>query len=645
MQRSSARDLPRSGVLALLLTLALALSVTVGLPVLAHPVDDCAPTDAPGDEDCDQDDSKGADGSGDPVYLDDSDAVLDPDGVFDSSRNLQAIGFSERAVPISGEGSGVYNSDLAFSGDHVIQGTYNGFRIIDVSDPTDPVELVNYEDCVAPGDASGSQGDVVVYGDVLVRSWDMPRAVDLDCGGVHTPAGYEGVHVFDISDPAAPEALTFVTTPCGSHTASGIPDLANDRLLIYNSASSSASPCRGIDLIEVPLSDPASAEYLRFVRSGDPSGPFVEIAEGSAAAGVYDVADASFGPRAPEEGVSGPVVVADDGSGTLEGCGPLEVDLDGAVALVKRGTCAFTQKVYNAQVAGAVAVIVFNNAPGAPTTMGGADDRVEIPSVMVSLADGEAIMDGLPATATVASRPMPETPDRPCHDTGIILGDVNLAGCAGGDGFSVWSMDEADGGSLDHPVVLYSESIEGVTIGHSASFTWDGEILVFGHEPGGGGQARCQESSPDVDKTLFFYDARSGEEVGRWMVERHQSATENCTIHNYNVVPTDRGYVLVSGNYQMGIAVIDFSDPQNAREIAYADPAPLSEESLVTGGDWSTYFYNGSIYQSDIRRGLIVWKLNDRAVAGAKEFDHLNPQTQEVSFGRSPAFGRGAGGR
>jgi hypothetical protein len=35
-----------------------------------------------------------------------------------------------------------------------------------------------------------------------------------------------------------------------------------------------------------------------------------------------------------------------------------------------------------------------------------------------------------------------------------------------------------------------------------------------------------------------------------------------------------------------------------------------------------------------------VWKLSDRAVAGAKKFEHLNPQTQEVSFGRSPAFGQ-----
>jgi hypothetical protein len=644
MQRSSARDLPRSGVFALLLTLAMALSVTVGLPVLAHPVDECAPTDAPGDEECDEDDSKGSDGSGDPVYLDDADAVLDPDGVFDSSRNLHAIGFSERAVPISGDGSGVYNSDLAFAGDHVIQGTYNGFRIVDVSEPGDPVEVVNYEDCVAPGNSGGSQGDVVVYGDVLVRSWDVARATDLECGGVLTPAGQEGVHVFDISDPTAPQALTFVSTPCGSHTASGIPDLANDRLLVYSSASSGAPDCRGIDLIEVPLGDPASAEYLRFVRSGDPSGSYVEVDGPSSAAGTYGSAEAGFGPTAPVEGISGEVVLVDDGTDDGHfGCAEL-VGFAGAIALVQRGGCPFVDKVLNAQEADAAAVIVFNSVPGAPITMGGTSDGIEIPSVMVSLDDGLAIVDGLPATGTLASYPTPENPDRPCHDTGIILGDVNLAGCAGGDGFTVWSMDAADGGSLDHPLVLYSESIEGVTIGHSAAFTWDGEILVFGHEPGGGGQARCQESSPDVDKTLFFYDARSGEEVGRWLVERHQSATENCTIHNYNVVPTDRGYVLVSGNYQMGIAVVDFTDPANAREIAYADPAPLSDESLVTGGDWSTYFYNGFIYQSDIRRGLIVWRLSDPAVAGVTQFDHLNPQTQQVSFGRSAVSGR-AGGR
>jgi hypothetical protein len=89
--------------------------------------------------------------------------------------------------------------------------------------------------------------------------------------------------------------------------------------------------------------------------------------------------------------------------------------------------------------------------------------------------------------------------------------------------------------------------------------------------------------------------------------------------------------VLVSGNYQMGISVVDFTDPANAKEIAFADPAPLvhptNPSGIVLGGDWSTYWYDGRIYESDIRRGLIIWNLSDSAVAGAKKLGHLNPQT------------------
>ena len=74
---------------------------------------------------------------------------------------------------------------------------------------------------------------------------------------------------------------------------------------------------------------------------------------------------------------------------------------------------------------------------------------------------------------------------------------------------------------------------------------------------------------------------------------------------------------MVSGNYQSGISVIDFTDPANAREIAYADPAPLVDPNppvgIELGGDWSTYWYNGRIYESDITRGLIIWNLSDSA--------------------------------
>lgn len=554
---------------------------------------------------------------------------------FAYTKNMTPMGYSPRVVPPSGAGAGIFNSDLAFWGDIAIQGTYEGFRLISISEPDNPVEMINYTGCVG-GSTAGNQGDVIVWGNVLVRSWNSPTpAGGRFCGEVFTPAGQEGVHVFDISNPLAPVALTFVATPCGSHTATGVPDPANNRLLVYNSPSSGAVGCRGIDILEVPLSDPGASSYLRFEPSGDPAPlPFeVVIDAPSAAAGTYQATGAAFGPAASAAGVSGTIALAADGSGTNEGCNPFVGFPAGAIALVDRGTCGFVIKAANAQAAGASALLVANNAPGAPITMGGSDPSVTIPSVMVTQADGATIKAGLPATGTVRAAEQPASPDRSCHDTGAILGSVNLAACAGGDGFSVWSMDPAHGGSLADPALLYSKSIPGVTIGHSASFTWDGEVLVFGHEPGGGGQAQCQASSPEVNRTLFFFEARSGDPLGTFLHPRPQTATENCTWHNYNVVPTDKRYVLVSGNYQSGVSVIDFTSPASAFELAYADPAPLSDTSLAVGGDWSTYWYDGRIYESDITRGLIVWNLNDKAVAGAKKLGHLNPQTQETSFG------------
>jgi hypothetical protein len=219
-----------------------------------------------------------------------------------------------------------------------------------------------------------------------------------------------------------------------------------------------------------------------------------------------------------------------------------------------------------------------------------------------------------------------------CHDIGVILGDAMRLACAGGNGARIFSLDPADGGSLTDPMLMHHFEIPGVNIGHSAAWTWDGEVLVFGHEPGGGGQAQCQATSPEVNKTLFFFD-HEGNQLGSLVLPRPQTNTENCTWHNYNVVPTGKRYVLVSGNYQSGISVVDFTDPANAKEIAFADPAPLSETSLILGGDWSTYWYNGMIYESDITRGFTTWNLSDKAVAGAQRLGHLNPQTQEFTIG------------
>ncbi|MBK8340438.1 MAG: hypothetical protein IPK99_10815 [Flavobacteriales bacterium] len=78
-------------------------------------------------------------------------------------------------------------------------------------------------------------------------------------------------------------------------------------------------------------------------------------------------------------------------------------DLTGKIAMLYRGTCEFGTKSLNAQNAGAIAVIIVNNIPGAPVAMGaGADGAtVTIPVVMVSQQDGAAIRAELDAGTPV----------------------------------------------------------------------------------------------------------------------------------------------------------------------------------------------------------------------------------------------------
>src|SRR5919109_1132429 len=132
--------------------------------------------------------------------------VEDAVSTFTYTKNMKPQGYSPRVVPLTGAGSGIYNSDLAFWGKTAYQGSYSGFRIVDVSDPENPVELENYEEC-SPGTTHGNQGDVIVWGDILVRSWNSPATATSSCDGELVGAGFEGMHVFDVSDPSDPDLL------------------------------------------------------------------------------------------------------------------------------------------------------------------------------------------------------------------------------------------------------------------------------------------------------------------------------------------------------------------------------------------------------------------------------------------------------
>ena len=102
---------------------------------------------------------------------------------------------------------------------------------------------------------------------------------------------------------------------------------------------------------------------------------------------------ANFGPAVPAGGLTGDVMLANDGVGTpSDGCEAITNDLTGKIALIDRGSCNFTTKAINAQDAGAIGVIIANNVSGAtPPGLGGSDLAVIVPTVSVTLDDGSLL--------------------------------------------------------------------------------------------------------------------------------------------------------------------------------------------------------------------------------------------------------------
>lgn len=104
---------------------------------------------------------------------------------------------------------------------------------------------------------------------------------------------------------------------------------------------------------------------------------------------------AAFGSPLTAAGVSGDLVIGNDGvaaASVTDGCEPLVNDVAGKIALLDRGTCGFVVKVKNAQNAGAIAVVIADNAAGSPPAgLGGADPTITIPSGRITRVDGNAI--------------------------------------------------------------------------------------------------------------------------------------------------------------------------------------------------------------------------------------------------------------
>jgi uncharacterized protein (DUF305 family) len=172
------------------------------------------------------------------------------------------------------------NTDIAFFGDVMVAGSYHGFNIYKLG--ADGVPTLQ-SSVVCPG----GQGDVSVVGNILVMSVEQTRG-RIDCGlegaaGKVNADRFRGLRIFDISDLAAPRQVGAVQTCRGSHTHSVV-SADPTRLIIYNSGTAGIrdekelAGCIGgtpgdtrtalfsIDVIEVPVADPAKARIVKSPR-------------------------------------------------------------------------------------------------------------------------------------------------------------------------------------------------------------------------------------------------------------------------------------------------------------------------------------------------------------------------------------------
>jgi hypothetical protein len=410
------------------------------------------------------------------------------------------------------------NSDLAFSGNHLFMGNFNGFNTYDVERPGKPKLLASV---VCPG----GQGDVSVRGNLLIMSVEQTRG-RIDCGtqGIQEKVSAErfrGVRVFDISDINKPKQVAAVQTCRGSHTHTLVTD-PNDTANLYVYGSGTGS-----------------------VRSAE----------------------------------------------ELAGCSGLKPDEDPNTAL-------FSIDVIQIPIA-------------APQNA----KIISRPRIFADAATGA--IAGLWQGGTHGEGTQKTSVTNQCHDI-TVFPEVGLAaGACSGNGILLDIRDPKNPVRLDHV------SDNNFAYWHSATFNNDGTKVIFTDEWGGGTRPRCRATDlPNwgadaifdvVDRKLKF--------GGYFKMPAAQSETENCVAHNGSLIPVPGRDIMVQAWYQGGLSVFDFTDAAKPVEIAFFDRGPIDAKTLITGGYWSTYWYNGAIYGSEIARGIDVFKLKPSEYLSQNEID------------------------
>ena len=243
---------------------------------------------------------------------------------------------------------------------------------------------------------------------------------------------------------------------------------------------------------------------------------------------------------------------------------------------------------------------------------------VNRPRIFADPATGA--IGGLQQRRDAAPGVQPTRETNQCHDI-TVYPEVGLAaGACSGNGILLDISDPVK------PVRLDAVADKNFAYWHSATFNNDGTKVIFTDEWGGGTSPRCRASDlltwgadavfDIVDKKLVF--------GGYFKMPAPQTDTENCVAHNGSLIPVPGRDIMVQAWYQGGVSVFDFTDSSKPVEIAYFDRGPVSADRLVTAGYWSTYWYNGHIYGSEIARGVDVFRLVPTEHLSQHEIDAAN---------------------
>ena len=422
------------------------------------------------------------------------------DSEEETERSIESMAYSQRFPMLS-----FSNTDMAFSEDMLVAGSYHGFNIYRLEESGFPNLMTSV---VCPG----GQGDVSVVGNLLIMSVQDTRG-RLDCGlqGVDPEPNEErfrGIRVFDISDPEMPIQVGAVQTCRGSHTHSVVDGPDKDgKIIVFNSGTSS-------------IRDQEEMEECFENIPGDDRTALFRI----------DVIEIPVNQPSNSRIIDSPTVFADKETGVIAGL------------------------------------------------WRGGDHGDETQDTYIT--------------------------DQ-CHDITVFPSTSLAAGACSGNGILFDISDPAKPKRID------DVTDTGFAYWHSATFNNDGTKILFTDEWGGGGMPRCRAWDPMNWGANAIYDIVDSklEFRSHFKMPAPQKETENCVAHNGAIIPIPGRDIFVQAWYQGGISVIDFTDSSNPIEIAYFDRGPILDDELITGGYWSVYYYEGTIYGTEITRGLDVFKL------------------------------------